>query len=98
MLKSFGNDLAELIYQGKPIPRKLIKQFPAELVKKAGIQLDLLNRAVRIEDLYFPPSNHFESLSGDLAGHYSIQINRQWRIVFKWNDGSAEEVKIMDDH
>jgi proteic killer suppression protein len=98
MLKSFGNDLAKLIYQGKPLPRKLSKQFPAELVKKAGIQLDLLNRAVRIEDLYFPPRNHFESLSSDLAGHYSIRIKRQWRIVFKWNDGSAENVSITDYH
>jgi proteic killer suppression protein len=98
MIKSFGNDFAALIYQGKPLPRKLSNQFPAELIKKAVIQLDLLNRAGRIEDLYFPPSNHFEALSGDLSGYYSIRINRQWRIVFRWNDGNAEEARIMDYH
>jgi proteic killer suppression protein len=98
MIQSFGNDLAETIFDGNPLSRKQARQFPKNLYQKAQIQLDLANNASRIEDFYFPPSNHFEALSGNLSGFYSIRINRgPWRVIFKW-DNDAYEVAIVDYH
>jgi len=51
-----------------------------------------------IEDLRAPPGNRLEALAGDLKGHYSIRINDQWRIVFRWIDGAAEGVRVTDYH
>lgn len=57
-----------------------------------------LNRAGRVRDMAMPPGNHLETLSGKLAGHYSIRINDQWRIVFRWSDAGPAEVAIVDYH
>jgi proteic killer suppression protein len=51
-----------------------------------------------IGDLAVPPSNRLEKLRGDLEGFYSIRINDQWRLIFKWSDGEATEVRIVDYH
>lgn len=56
----------------------------------------MINNAVSINDLRIPPANRLEKLSGNLAGYYSIRINRQWRIIFEWDDEIAKEVKIID--
>jgi len=74
------------------------QKFPPDILKKARIKLLLLDAAIRVEDLREPPSNRLEGLKGDRAGQYSIRINRQWRICFDWNDGSAENVEIVDYH
>ena len=74
------------------------QKFPPDILRKARIKLLLLDAAVRFEDLREPPSNRLEGLKGDRAGQYSIRINRQWRICFDWNDGSAENVEIVDYH
>ncbi len=58
----------------------------------------MLNNFQNIADLRIPPSNRLEKLSGDFKGFYSIRINDQWRIVFKWSDGNASELKIVDYH
>ena len=58
----------------------------------------MLNAAVTIEDLRFPPGNRLEMLKGRLKGFHSIRINDQWRIVFRWIDGAADEVQIVDYH
>ena len=57
-----------------------------------------LNAAERPEDLRMPPGNRLEALSGKRSGQYSIRINRQWRICFKWRNGDAYEVEIVDYH
>jgi proteic killer suppression protein len=57
-----------------------------------------LNVAADVNDLRAPPSNHLEKLSGSLAGFWSIRVNDQWRIVFRWNDGSALNVRLTDYH
>jgi proteic killer suppression protein len=98
MIKSFGNELAEAIYNRGALPRNLAKQFPKELIAKAAVSLDRLNAAIKIESLYFPPSNHFEALSGDLAEYYSVRINQRWRIIFRWEGENAYEVKVIDYH
>ncbi len=62
------------------------------------MKLDMINRAKKLDDLRVPPNNKLEKLSGDLRGHYSIRINEQYRIVFKWTEQGIAEVKITDYH
>ena len=57
-----------------------------------------LHNAQRINDMRIPPSNRLERLSGDLAGHWSVRVNQQWRIVFRWEDGNAVDARIADYH
>ena len=61
-------------------------------------KLRLLNNAKRIDDLRVPPGNRLEKLKGDRAGQYSIRVNDQWRICFRWKDGDALDVQIVDYH
>lgn len=61
-------------------------------------KLDMLNSARVLQDLHQPPGNRLEALRGDLRGLYSIRINEQWRIVFRWSAGEAHEVRIVDYH
>ena len=70
----------------------------AAIAKLARRKLDMMNAAVKLNDLKVPPGNRLEALKGDLAGYHSIRINDQWRVVFKWKDGAAHEVKIDDYH
>ena len=66
---------------------------------RAGMRkLKQLDLAQSVEDMRNPPGNKLEQLSGNRAGHYSIRINRQWRICFQWRDGLAYEVEIVDYH
>jgi proteic killer suppression protein len=58
----------------------------------------MINNAVDLNDLRIPPAYHLEKLSGDLAGLFSIRINRQWRIIFNWEGGNAYNVEILDYH
>lgn len=58
----------------------------------------MLNQARELRDLRVPPSNHLEPLKGDLKGYWSIRVNDQWRIIFKWSDGNVREVEITDYH
>ena len=74
------------------------KGFPADLIKRTRAMLSALDAAVQLEDLKFPPGNHLEELKGDRAGQYSVRINNQWRICFKWSDQGPAEVEIVDYH
>ncbi len=74
------------------------KRLPVEIQERAFLRLRQLHAAEILEDLRIPPSNRLESLSGDLKGFWSIRINQQWRLVFRWNDGKASDVKITDYH
>jgi proteic killer suppression protein len=67
-------------------------------VKAALQKLDILNAAHSLEDLRSPPGNRLEALRGDLQGFYSIRINNQWRLVFRWQASQALEVRIVDYH
>ena len=77
---------------------KMIKNMPLDIQNVGRRKLRMLNNSQNISDLKAPPSNRLEKLSGKLNGFYSIRINKQWRIVFKWSDGNASEVEIMDYH
>lgn len=58
----------------------------------------MLNRSESLDDLSIPPANRLEKLFGDRAGAWSIRVNDQWRICFRWDDGDAFEVEIVDYH
>jgi len=73
-----------------------IKRMPIEIQQVGRRKLRMLNNSQNIGDLKIPPSNHLEKLSGKLRDFYSIRINNQWRIVFKWDNNHAKEVEIID--
>jgi proteic killer suppression protein len=93
MIKTFKAGFTESIWQ-----RKQIKGFPSDLFKTARRKLGFLEDAVELVDLRIPPGNRLEALKGDRAGQYSIRINDQWRVCFRWDEGNAFEVEITDYH
>ncbi len=99
LIISFTDDETEHIYNGVNT-KKARQRLSQTLWGKATTKLDMLNKAFRLEDLKIPPNNRLEKLSGDLSGKYSIRINDQYRIIFKWDADKREasEVKITDYH
>ncbi|MCO5229923.1 MAG: type II toxin-antitoxin system RelE/ParE family toxin [Chitinophagales bacterium] len=75
-----------------------LKKLPREIQEVARRKLRMINNSIDETDLRIPPANRLEKLKGDLKEFYSIRINNQWRIVFKWENGNAFEVEIMDYH
>ena len=61
-------------------------------------KLGLVDAAEQLEDLRVPPGNRLEKLKGDRAGQHSIRVNDQWRICFRWKNGNAYEVEVVDYH
>ena len=90
MIKSFKTKETQILFQRRSVPR-----FKA-IERQALRRLAFLNAATSLDDLRYPPSNRFEKLRGDLKGFYSLRINIQWRLCFKWQDGHAYEVEIVD--
>ncbi|MGZ4974575.1 MAG: type II toxin-antitoxin system RelE/ParE family toxin [Limisphaerales bacterium] len=78
--------------------RNFSRKLPGNIQQKALHKLQLIDAAVRIEQLRVPPGNRLEGLKGDRKGQYSIRINDQWRICFMWNSGNAHDVEIVDYH
>ena len=74
------------------------KRIPSTVIKVAIRKLDYLNRAKALQDLESPPGNRLEALRGNLKGKYSIRINDQYRIVFKFQNGDASQVEVTDYH
>jgi proteic killer suppression protein len=95
MIKSFGNKIAQDLYNDKR--SKTLSKFPSELLRVARRKILYIHDADQLIDLKVPPGNRLEALKGDLKGYHSIRINDQWRVVFKWN-GGAEEVQVVDYH
>lgn len=82
----------------KVFHRRFSRKLPQSIQKTAFRKLRMLNRSSTVEDLKVPPANKFEALSGDRKGQYSIRINDQWRICFRWDNGNADGVEIVDYH
>ena len=93
MINSFKCRETEKIF-GLTFSRKL----PENIQQTALRKLKYLNAAVSLQDLNVPPNNQLEALKGDRKGQHSIRINGQWRICFKWQDGNALDVEIVDYH
>lgn len=96
VIQSFADLFTKDIWNG--ISNARTKGFPKELLPAARRKLDMLHAAHDIRDLRVPPGNRLEALKGKLAGQYSIRINDQWRIVFRWEPGGPVDVKIDDYH
>ena len=96
MIGSFADEGTEDIYHG--VRSKKAAKVPADIVSVALRKLDMINSATKLEDLRVPPNNRLEKLAGNLAGFYSIRINDQFRVIFRWSDGVATEVAIADYH
>lgn len=93
MIVSFGSKETEKIWVGERV-----KKLPNEVQEIGRRKLRMLNNSQNIMDLTVPPSNKLEKLKGTLREYYSVRINDQWRIIFKWNNGNAFEVEIIDYH
>ena len=93
MIKSVDSRETEKVWKGE-----FSSKLPNEIQRIARRKLRMLNNAQTISDLRIPPSNRLEKLKAELKGYYSIRINRQWRITFKWTGQNAEQVKIDDYH
>ena len=93
MIKSFKCKETVKIWE-----EKFSKKLPQDIQKRALKKLMMLNSALCIEDLKIPPSNHLEILSGDRQGQYSVRINDQFRICFRWLDNHSFDVEVVDYH
>jgi proteic killer suppression protein len=93
MIISFGSKETEKIWNGDRV-----RNLPHEIQQIGRRRLRMLNNSQNLIDLRISPSNKLEKLSGKMNDHYSIRINDQWRIIFKWEDGNAYGVTIIDYH
>ncbi len=92
MIRSFGDKRTEALFRDE-----FVHDFQG-FARVAKRKLEAVNAAHRLEDLAIPPSNRLEKLKGDLRNFYSIRINDQWRVVFRWHDGEPHDVRIVDYH
>ena len=92
MIHSFGDKRTEALFRDG-----FVRAFQG-VARPAKRKLEAVNAASRHDDLKVPPSIRIEKLKGHLKEFHSIRINDQWRVVFKWIDGDAHEVRIMDCH
>lgn len=93
MIISFGSKDTEKIWEGE-----MVRRLPLEIQSIGRRKLRMLHNSQSILDLRIPPSNRLEKLSGKLSEFYSIRINDQWRIIFKWENNQAYQVQIIDYH
>ena len=97
MIRDFADAATEDFYNG--IPSKTARnRVPQNIASVAHRKLDMVNAAHTLMDLTVPPANRLEILKGDRRGFHSIRINDQYRVVFKWSDGHAYQVQIVDYH
>ncbi len=93
MIKNFADgETEELFIRGKS------KRLPADIIKRAIRRLEYIDLAVSLDDLRVPPSNRLHALKDDRKGQWSISINDQWRICFRFHKGDAYDVEITDYH
>ena len=93
MIESFGNAAAEAAWQ-----RRFIKGVPNDIIRVANRKLMQLHNARSLDDRRSPPGNRLEPLTGSRKGQHSIRINDQWRVCFRWRNGNAFDVAIVDYH
>jgi len=93
MILSFGSKETREIWEGQRA-----RGLATDLQEIARRKLRMLNNSQNLLDLQIPPSNRLEKLKGNLKGYYSIRVNSQWRIIFKWDNGNSSEVEIVDYH
>ena len=93
MITSFGDKSTQKIWQGERVV-----SYSTELQEIARRKLRMLNNSHDLNDLMVPPSNRLEKLKGNWKEYYSIRVTGQWRILFRWNNGNADEGRLIDYH
>lgn len=93
MIKSFADSETEKVFR-----RSYSKKLPDDIQKRGRRKLVMIDAAEELQDLRVPPGNRLEKLRGNRGGQYSIRINQQWRICFRWHEGDAFDVEIVDYH
>jgi len=93
VIKNFKDDETQKIYQ-----RQRSRKLPADIQQVALRKLRMINNSISINDLRVPPANRLEKLSGNRVGQWSIRINDQWRVCFRWEGSDALDVEITDYH
>lgn len=93
MIRSFGDKATEAVWR-----EVRSRTFPPDILQTAFRKLEMLHAANSLQDLRTPQANRLEALKGKLKGRHSIRINDQWRVCFRWRDGGAEDVEIIDYH
>jgi proteic killer suppression protein len=93
MIKTYYSDVEESVFNDRPT-----KKVPSVILKRLKRKLVMLNAANTLNDLKIPPSNRLEKLSGNRAGQYSIRVNDQYRLCFKFINGNAYDVEFTDYH
>jgi proteic killer suppression protein len=78
--------------------RERVRRYPSDLQRLMLRKLVALDAAEALHDLRVPPGNRLEKLKGDRAGQHSVRVNDQWRICFRWTDGGAQDVELVDYH
>jgi len=96
VIRSFGNRLAEDVYDDRR--SAVVRRLPPSLYEVARRKVLYLHEAEDLRDLRVPPGNRLEALKGRRKGSFSIRIDDQWRVVFRWDDGDAFDVSIVDYH
>lgn len=96
MIVSFGDAATEDLYHGRHTSR--VRRLPMDVVAVVLRKLDMLRAARQLQDLRSPPGNRLEALRGNYAGYYSIRVNDQWRLVFRWESDGAHDVSLIDYH
>ncbi|HET8997005.1 MAG TPA: type II toxin-antitoxin system RelE/ParE family toxin [Acetobacteraceae bacterium] len=92
MIRSFGDKRTQALFEDA-----FVSDFQG-VARRAKRKLEAVNAAARLADLGVPPSNRLERLQGRWKDFHSIRINDQWRIVFRWLDGNAHDVRVVDYH
>jgi proteic killer suppression protein len=93
VIRSFRDPETRRVFE-----RDRSRRFPPDVQRRAHRKLLLLDGAEGLDDLRVPPGNRLERLSGRRSGQWSIRINEQWRICFRWKDGDAHDVEVCDYH
>ena len=93
MERRFRNKDAERLFRGLPV-----RSLPPDIQRRARMRLQRVVTAGAISDLRLPPTHRLEALSGDRLGQYSIRINDQWRVCFRWTDEGATDIEVTDYH
>ncbi|HKJ32515.1 MAG TPA: type II toxin-antitoxin system RelE/ParE family toxin [Balneolales bacterium] len=96
MIKSFKDKVTSDLFHG--ISSSRVQRLPTQILESALYKLDILNAAATLDDLRFPPGNRLEALSGRYKSYYSIRINAQWRMIFRWQDSNVYDGTIVDYH
>ncbi len=93
MIRGFADKRTAVLFAGF-----VVRDLPNQIQRRARAKLLAVDAATQLNDLRIPPGNHLEALHGDRRGQHSIRINERWRICFRWREGEAWDVEIVDYH